>query len=268
MRARAAKWLLLHRAVMYGASVASLLLISSGLFLALSALLSCTATKVARVPASGRARSRIMQPGAEGGGLVAALRARGGAAFVTVAVGGLLGMWHVTCWHPEYDLMGEIIAARSVYAAGIACMLLSGLWVWQGWDVGSAGDASTAVWDWGGEWLLVFGAVIFLLPLHNEQNWPVLIGLCVQGYCAAQVRWCERAAGECARDGVGREGGRRGRLGEPGRRCCAPPWHRCVGSCEGFHDPCFPTRRQSSPWREHCKSLWDRAAAVCSAQLP
>ena len=34
----------------------------------------------------------------------------------------------------------------------------------------------------------MIGAVIFLVPLHNEQNFPVLAGLCLEGYCAAQVR--------------------------------------------------------------------------------
>jgi len=205
-RARAAKWLLQHRAVLYGASVASLLLISTGLFLALAGLHSCSATKAARVPASGRSLSRSMQPGAEGGGMVAGLRGRVGAVVVTVAVGGLLGMWHVTCWHPEYDLLGEIVAARALYAAGIACMLLSGLWVWQGWGVGSAVDASTTVWDLGGEWLLVLGAVTFLVPLHNQQNWPVLVGLCLQGYCAAQVRWCQTVGGRACEGWGGARG--------------------------------------------------------------
>ncbi len=36
----------------------------------------------------------------------------------------------------------------------------------------------------GVEWLMVVGAAIFLVPLHNDKNVAVLVALCLEAYCA------------------------------------------------------------------------------------
>jgi hypothetical protein len=184
----AAKWLLQNRALLYYVSLASLLFLGSCVYITFFLAFCGLPSTVANTKASDRARSGGSRgtPTVVGGGAwLAGASGRGVGYVLTGSVVGLLAMWHVVCWHPELDVLGEMRAARAVYAAGLLCMLLSGVWMWRSCDSGEVGSRGGGV---GGEWLLVVGTVIFLVPLHNEQNLPVLAGLCLQGYCAAQVR--------------------------------------------------------------------------------